>query len=278
MALKMAKGRVRSALARRLEVAAVVSSFECLICLGDAFDSSKARSKWYQCREGHLLCEACSAVSCGASCSACTSPMGASRTTLMDSIRCRALEAVVLLMDAGDAEESRDAACQTAQRRDVEGTRDAGCQTSSEDRCVDADQTRLCPHLTKGIAASAVAWAGDGGDDKGPMLLSASSRAPRVPEELVAARGCDQTIPPTYLHSTRPTRSAILQRFVIQPYEPLRQVSMAAVKRLRFLQLQCLQMLWSRLCLRSSTCRPSLLIRIVTSSGGWLFTLLHEGA
>ena len=142
MAAEMAKGRVRRALARRLEVAAVESSFECLICLGDAFDSSKARSKWYQCREGHLLCEACSAVSCEASCSACTSPMGASRTTPMDSIRCRALEAVVLLMDAGDAEESRDVACQTAQRRNVEGTRDTACQTSSEDQCVEAEQTR----------------------------------------------------------------------------------------------------------------------------------------
>ena len=141
MAAMMAKGSVRRALARRLEGAAVECSFECLICLDDAFDKSKARSKWYQCREGHLLCGACSAMSCEASCSACTSPMGASRTTPMDSIRCRALEAVVLLMDAGDAEESRDAACQTAQHRDVEGTRDAACQ-ASEDRCVNAYQTR----------------------------------------------------------------------------------------------------------------------------------------
>ena len=113
------KGRVRRALARWLVVAAVESSFECLICLGDAFDSFKAGSKCYQCREGHLLCGACGDAISGASCSACTSPMGASRTAPMDSIRCRALEAVVLLVGAGDAEESRDAACQMAQRRDV---------------------------------------------------------------------------------------------------------------------------------------------------------------
>ena len=47
--------------------------------------------------------------------------MGASRTAPMDSIRCRVLEAVVMLMDVEDAEEE---------------TRDAACQT---DHCIDAD-------------------------------------------------------------------------------------------------------------------------------------------
>ena len=164
MAEKVAKDRVRRALARRLEVAAVERSFGCLICLGDAFDSSRARSKWFQCREGHLLCGACSAVSCEASCSACTSPMGASRTTPMNSIRCRALEAMVLFMDAGDGEESRDASCQTKQRRDVKATSNVACQTS-EDVCLEADQTRSrrghrC--LCRGLGGRRRRWQGSG--------------------------------------------------------------------------------------------------------------------
>ena len=44
-----------------------------------------------------------------------------------------------------------------------------------------------------------MACAGDGGGCKGPVLLAASWRAPRVPEELVAASGCDQTVRPTFL-------------------------------------------------------------------------------
>ena len=106
-----ATGRRRRALTRRLAKAeghseAVDSSIECLICLASAFDVSKAKSKWFQCRAGHLLCETCcNTVSGTAPCSACNSPMGASLTTSMDSIRCRALEAVVqmLLLDGGDS-------------------------------------------------------------------------------------------------------------------------------------------------------------------------------
>ena len=48
-----------------------------------------------------------------------------SHDSLIDSIQCCTLEAVVLLMDAGDAEESSNAAC----------------QTSSEDLCVKDNQT-----------------------------------------------------------------------------------------------------------------------------------------
>ena len=110
--------------------------------LGGAFDQSKANSKWYQRLEGHLLCGKYSDARSGkAACSACASPMCASRAAPMDSIRCRALEAVVMLMDGDDTEEE---------------TRDAACQTSDEDRCVEADQTRSCRTCAEDLASSAV--------------------------------------------------------------------------------------------------------------------------
>ena len=189
-----ATGRRRRALTRRLAKAeghseAVDSSIECLICLASAFDMSKAKSKWFQCRAGHLLCETCcNTVSGTAPCAACTSPMGASRTTSMESIRCRALEAIVEMMLL-DMEEIRDAACQM-------------------DGCIEADQTRSCPTLTGDIAGSTVAWADDeGGDCTGPVPLAASARALRVPEEpLLPASGCDQAIPPTSLQDRNQAR------------------------------------------------------------------------
>ena len=183
-----ATGRRRRALARLLaEVEgrpeAVDSSVECLICLASAFDMSKAKSKWFQCRAGHLLCETCcNTVSGTAPYSACTLPMGASLTTSMGSIRCRALEAVVEML-----------------LLDVEETRDAACQA---DGWIEADQTTSCPTLTGDIAESTVAWAGDeGGDCTGPVPLAALARAPRyVPQEqLLPASGCDQASPLTSL-------------------------------------------------------------------------------
>ena len=52
----------------------------------------------------------------------------------------------------------------------------------------------------KGIAASAVAWAGNRDCSKGLLLLAASScRAPGEPEELVDASCCDQTFQLTCL-------------------------------------------------------------------------------
>ena len=85
-----ATGRRRRALAPRLaEVEgrpeAVDSSVECLICLPSAFGLSKAKSKWFHCRAGHLLCETyCNTVNGTAPCSACTSTtMGASLATSM---------------------------------------------------------------------------------------------------------------------------------------------------------------------------------------------------
>ena len=83
----------------------------------------------------------------------------------------------MLLMDAGDVEESRNAACQATQRRDVKAARDAACQTSG-DQCVEADQMRSCPDLTEGIAASAVVWAGDEGSCKGQVAASSFLECP----------------------------------------------------------------------------------------------------
>ena len=183
-----ATGRWRRALTRRLaniegRSEAFDSSVECLICLASAFDMPKAKSKWFQCRAGHLLCETCcNTVSGTAPCSACTLPMGASLTTSMGSIRCRALEAVVEML-----------------LLDVEETRDAACQA---DGWIEADQTTSCPTLTGDIAESTVAWAGDeGGDCTWPVPLAALARAPRyVPQEqLLPASGCDQASPLTSL-------------------------------------------------------------------------------
>ena len=73
---------------RRLRSLAETESewFECNHCLESPFSVRRARHKWYQCPEGHLLCDYCWNDSRGkVSCYVCTTPM-------VPTIRCRALE------------------------------------------------------------------------------------------------------------------------------------------------------------------------------------------
>ena len=106
----------------------------------------------------------------------CTSPMGLARTAPLDSIRCRALEAMVLLMDKEDTEEE---------------TRDVACQT---DCCIEADQSWSCRTRAEDIASTYA------GDSSGPVLLAASTHTPSLLEEQrVPSSGRDQANPPPNL-------------------------------------------------------------------------------
>ena len=106
--------------------------------------------------------------------------MGASRTAPMGSIRRRALEAVLMLMDVENA---------------VDETRDAACQTSPWDHCINADQTRSCCTRAEDIATLAVTYAGN---CTGLVMLAASKHTPSVPEEqLVPSSIRDQAKTPT---------------------------------------------------------------------------------
>ena len=64
--------------------------FDCIVCLRNAFeDNGSSDQKWFQCSEGHLLCENCYLKLGGAlgSCPVCNTTMGRIRNRIVEKIR-----------------------------------------------------------------------------------------------------------------------------------------------------------------------------------------------
>ena len=62
-------------------------SFDCMNCLENAFGPNMTASKWFQCTEGHILCQGCHALlGEGALCPTCGVLLGSSRNRSLEKM------------------------------------------------------------------------------------------------------------------------------------------------------------------------------------------------